>query len=79
MILKPKVRRVGLYNIKLIDTTGKKNNTVYNENLPFSMDEDSPTACNEENIHGVMRLFQMKDDYDKIEFKYIRDLLEIEK
>lgn len=79
MILKPKIRRVGLYNIILTDTSSKKDKIVYNENLPFSVDEDSPTACNEDNIRGVMRLFQFSKEYHTIEFKYIRDLLEIEK
>lgn len=80
-----KSRRVGLYNIKLTNFNDGKNNSkkkdeiVYNENLPFGMDEGCVTACNEENIRGVMRLFQFGGKYDKIEFKYIRDLLEIEK
>ena len=72
-------RRVALYRIILTDTTEKKPKVVYNENLPFSVDENSPTACNEENIRGVMRLFQFDKDFDKIEFTYYRDLLDIER
>ena len=78
MIFNHKLRRVGLYNIKLSDTSGKKEKVIYNENLPFDMD-DGPTSCNNDNIIGVMRLFEMTEPYDKIEFKYIRDLLDIEK